>query len=433
MEESFKERPPGLALLRLGLRYAKLLAAVVGGAVLGTLLFTAPLFITPRYRSEVVFYPAGASTSAGLLGSDIRFGYDRDVDNALQILQSSILRDSLVRKYHLLRHYGIDSADPRHTVDLLETYNDNVGVERTRYGSILGWVEDTDPRVAARMANDMVRIGDRVKAGIIRQNLRGAYQSAARELGLKLSELTGLADSINALKRRNYQQALGLRGRHYARKQQRVEHLRTALDRVRTDENIYDLGKQYNDVYKTYLTAVARYLTDSGMVAELSQRLPATDTALSRHRATLAGARLLTQDLRRKLHRLNRSGAGYNQLLDTYSTEKTVLANLQGDYEFALSTFDKEYDNIELATLKNKHLAELDLYRGLKAKTELALANLTDHVPASYVVSPAEAATKPVAPRRALLAALVGLSAGLLTLLGLLILENRDAIRRALA
>ena len=433
MEESQKERPLGLTLLRLSWRHRKLLALVVGVAVLGSVVVTAPMFIAPRYRAEVVFYPAGANTSAGLLNSDARFGYDRDVDNAMQVLQSSIVRDSLVRKYDLLRHYEIDSTDPKRAFDLIEAYNDNVGVERTRYGSILVAVEDTDPRVAAQMANDMVQLGDRVKADIIRQNLRAAYQNAGHELQLKLGDLARLADSINYLRRQNYEEALRLRGSHYARKQQQVAHLRAALDRVRTEENIYDLGKQYNDVYKTYLTAEAHYLTDSGMVAVMSQRLSEADTALIHRRATLAGARLLTRDLQHQLRRLNRSGAGYNRLMDTYSTEKSVLSGLQGDYEFTLSSFDKEYDNLQLTTLKNKHLGELDLYKALKTKVELALSNLTDHVPVAYVVSPAEVATKPVGPRRLLLAALVGVSAWLLTLLGLLILENRDAIRRALA
>lgn len=428
-----RPRPPGLELIRLSWRHRRLLGAVVAVGVLCSILFTAPWLVAPQYRSEVVLYPAGTTTSTGLLNSEVRFGAERDIDNTLQVLQSSILRDSLVRKYDLRRHYEIDPTDADQEFELIEAYNDNISVERTRYGSILVAVRDTDPRLAAALANDVVRLGDQVKTTILGRNLRTAYQAVARELDLKRAELTRLADSVNSLKRHNYHDALGLRSRHYTRKQQQVEALRADLDRVRIAHNIYDLDKQYGVTYEAYMGAMTHYLTDSGMVAVMSQRLNPTDTALIRRQAALAGGRILVRDIQHRLRGLNGSSSRYNRLTDSYATEKSVLAGLQGDYEFTLSAFDKEYENIQLLTLKAKYLAELDLYKVLKARHEQALSGLADLGSASYIVSPAEVATRPVAPRRAVIAALVGVSLYLLTLLALVAFENRDAIRRALA
>jgi uncharacterized protein involved in exopolysaccharide biosynthesis len=433
MEEPQKERALGLELIRLSLRHIRLLAKVVGAALLASVLFTAPIFIKPEYKSEVVLYPAGASTSASLLNSDIRFGFDRDVDNAMQVLQSTILRDSLIRKYDLMHHYEIDTTDPKKQFLLIETIKDNISVERTRYNSILIKVYDTDPRLAAAIANDMVRLGDKVKAEIIRRNLRSAYQTVEREMRLKMEQLTQLADSIRSLKRKNYHDAIGLLSNRFTTKQHHVDQLRTSLDRVRTEENIYDLGKQYNAIYKVYVTAVANFLTDSGMVAVMSKKLSEEDTTLIRRRAAMEGARILVEDLKGKLARLNRSGARYNQLMDNYSTEKSLLSGLLEDFEVSTSTFEKEYDNLPLATLKNKYTAELDMYKALKAKYELALNNLTDLVPASYVISPAEVPTKKVFPQRLLITALVCVGVYLLAILVLFTLENKDAIRRELA
>lgn len=433
MEEPQKERALGLELIRLSLRHIRLLTKVVGAALLASVLFTAPIFIEPEYKSEVVLYPAGASTSAGLLNSDIRFGFDRDVDNAMQVLQSTILRDSLIRKYDLMHHYEIDTTDPKKQFLLIETIKDNISVERTRYNSILIKVYDTDPRLAAAIANDMVRLGDKVKAEIIRRNLRSAYQTVEHEMRLKMEQLTQLADSIRSLKRKNYHDAIGLLSNRFTTKQHHVDQLRTSLDRVRTEENIYDLGKQYNAIYKVYMTAVANFLTDSGMVAVMSKKLSDEDTTLIRRRAAMEGARILVEDLKGKLARLNRSGGRYNQLMDNYSTEKSLLSGLLEDFEVSTSTFEKEYDNLPLATLKNKYTAELDMYKALKAKYELALNNLTDLVPASYVISPAEVPTKKVFPQRLLITALVCVGVYLLAILVLFTLENKDAIRRELA
>ena len=97
-------------------RWRKQLLIVVLTAIFGSWFFSLPWFITPKYRSIVILYPASTnSVSKSLVedhaakGQDIlSFGEDEQAEQLLQILNSSKIRDRVVREFNLMSHYGID-------------------------------------------------------------------------------------------------------------------------------------------------------------------------------------------------------------------------------------------------------------------------------------------------------------------------------------
>jgi uncharacterized protein involved in exopolysaccharide biosynthesis len=427
-----KEERFGITLLKLTIRNWLLLLLVIAGAGIGAYIFTSPFFVTPKYKASAVLYPPSANTSTGLINSDMRFGSDRDIDNAIQVLQSSLLRDSIVKKYHLFSRYEIDTADVNKDYLLQQEYDENISIERTRYGSIAVNVYDKDPKVSAAMANDIVAMGDIVKAETIKKNLKNAFQSVEHELGQKTAQVMAMADSINYLKHKNTSDALSQLNRHFVAKKQTVDELRNSLDKVRNQEGIYDLSEQFDATYTAYLDANTTYVIDSGMVAVMSKYYDEKDTALVKRKAQMEGAKSLAHTLKAKLNSLNKKGALYNGLQDKYNFEKSVLSNVQGDYEISQSTYEKEYTNVALSTLKSRYDAELIILNNLKTKYELALSNLTDLIPSSYLVSPATPSTKKVYPQRLLITILSVVSAYLITVLLLFAARHKDAIFAAL-
>jgi uncharacterized protein involved in exopolysaccharide biosynthesis len=427
-----KEERIGITLLKLTIRNWVLIGLVLIGAAASAYIFTSPFFITPKYKAEAVLYPPSANTSTELINSDMRFGSDRDIDNAMQVLQSSLLRDSIIKKYDLVRRYEIDTTDPNHDYLLQEEYSENIGIERTRYGSIAVRVYDKDPGIAAAMANDIVAMGDIVKAEAIRRNLKNAFQSVEHELAQKTAQVVSMADSINYIKHKNSEDALNQLNQHFVSKKQTVDELRNSIDKVRNQEGIYDLNEQFNTTYTAYLEANTSYVVDSGMVAVMSKYYDDKDTALVKRKAQMEGAKSLAQSLKAKLVSLNKKGSLYNGLQDRYNFEKSVLSDVQGDYEISRSTFEKEYSNVALTTLKSRYEAELTILNNLRTKYELALSNLTDLIPSSYLVSPATPSTKKVYPQRMLITLLVSISAYLLTIVFLFAAHNKEAIFSAL-
>jgi uncharacterized protein involved in exopolysaccharide biosynthesis len=166
-------------------------------AVIGAAIFSSPYFIPPRYQSEVIIYPPSTNSNRMLIERDARFGSEKEIDEQIQLLGSSIVRDSMIRKYELKDHYDVDSAAADKQYRLHKIYNDRVKIERTRYNSISVTVTDTDPALAAAMANDIVEIGDAHKEAIIKEKLREAFDALSKNIFDLSLQIDQIASDIN--------------------------------------------------------------------------------------------------------------------------------------------------------------------------------------------------------------------------------------------
>jgi len=184
-------------LIRLMLSRKKFIASIVLSFSVFAIIFSAPYFIKPVYKSEVILYPSSTNSNKTLIEKDQRFGSDNDVDQQIQILKSGLVRDSVVRKYDLMNHYNIDTGSVLKMYSLAKEYESNVIVERTRYNSISVKVHDTDPLLAATMANDIVKISDHVKSHVLKQNLINAFHSLEEEYTIVMKEADALAAKVS--------------------------------------------------------------------------------------------------------------------------------------------------------------------------------------------------------------------------------------------
>ncbi len=171
---------------------ALLLAAVAA-------LVTMPYFIAPVYKSETLLYPPSSNSSRNMISGASRFGSDKEIDEQIQIFKSSEVRDAVIRKYELVKHYEIDTTEKTWTYKLYKTYNENVAIDRTRYNSVSIAVCDIDPEMAAAIANDMVIFGDNVKNKIIKKNLFTAFEALTHQYELKVKEVDSIAGRINMI------------------------------------------------------------------------------------------------------------------------------------------------------------------------------------------------------------------------------------------
>ena len=109
------------------------------------------------------------------------FGEEEQAEQLVQILQSSRIKDRLVKKYDLLADYDISENDPNKYYKLNKAYYGNFSFNRTRFGSIQIDVLDKDPEKAAAMANDIVDLIDTVKNEMIRERTIPAFEINLRK------------------------------------------------------------------------------------------------------------------------------------------------------------------------------------------------------------------------------------------------------------
>jgi len=114
---------------------------------LGMLIIGASTYlIKPKFKSYAVAYPVN-------LG---QYSDEEHSEQMIQILQSRNIMDSVINKFDLAKHYGIDSADVHFQSTLYDTYNENVSVSKTQYDAVQIKTFDTNPDTASLIANSII-------------------------------------------------------------------------------------------------------------------------------------------------------------------------------------------------------------------------------------------------------------------------------------
>jgi uncharacterized protein involved in exopolysaccharide biosynthesis len=167
------------------------------------------LTITPKFRSTVLLYPASSSSVSKILLTDnnrpeddaLKFGSEEDGEQLMQVLGSSEIRDRIIRKFNLVKHYKIDTTSSKSwRSKLYGTISGNVSFHRTEYMSIVIDVLDTNPDTAAYIANEICNQIDTVMNNIKRARSLKALAIVEKEYKNMVNEMTQMQDSLTRLR-----------------------------------------------------------------------------------------------------------------------------------------------------------------------------------------------------------------------------------------
>jgi len=159
------------------------------------------------YKSSTTFYPIskGSFSTKVLLRNSpnpedyLYFGESGQVKNYLEILRSSQLKKSLVQRFNLMEHYGIDRNGPKPHARLAKKYQQNFSFTKTEFMSIKVKVFDKDPQMAAMLANGVVDIVDSLMNSIKQNRASKAVEIVKRKYEQQKERYNEVADSIQQL------------------------------------------------------------------------------------------------------------------------------------------------------------------------------------------------------------------------------------------
>ncbi len=188
-------------------KWRKPLFIVMVIALVCSWFFSSPWFITPKFRSTVIMFPASSSSiSKSLLneqsvkGQDITaFGEDDQAEQLLQILNSNKIRDRVMHKFDLMRHYDIDSTSDVKYSNLFKEYDNNITFRRTEFMAVQISVYDKDPQVAADIANTIASLLDSAKNDMMRQRSVKGFRVVEAEYNSMKAEKDKIVDSLITL------------------------------------------------------------------------------------------------------------------------------------------------------------------------------------------------------------------------------------------
>ncbi len=180
-------------------------------AIIASSIFTAPMFMTPQFQSEVEFYPTTINSIGNAFFTEfnqreadvLAFGEEEEAENALQLLQSSSVQNRIVRNFNLMEHYGIDpEKEDKPQTKLGKMMGNNFSYSRTKGLSVKISVLDEDPVFAAKVANGIALIYDTVKTEIQQQVAKEALAIVEEEYTEKRKEVQEIRERLQAIANR---------------------------------------------------------------------------------------------------------------------------------------------------------------------------------------------------------------------------------------
>ncbi|MBP6334191.1 MAG: hypothetical protein KA444_01870 [Bacteroidia bacterium] len=288
------------------LRWWKPLLVVTLLAALAALIFSGPAFITPKYRSTVIFFPAaGNSISSAILettGSEkqdvLAFGAEEEAEHMLQILNSDEIREIIFQKYDLRNHYGIDPEKEFPITRLMEEYRDNITFSRTEFMSVRIEVLDKDPAMASAIANDIAALLDTMKTRIQQSRAKAALQIVEQAYFEMTEAIRKKEDSLLLLR----------------------------------EAGVMDFKNQSLIWNEEYANAFSTFSNEKASLEVLKKYKSENDTMIINTKARIEGADSRMKNLQLKLNQLARYGGASVSLNEELTMERKELSGLKEQY-----------------------------------------------------------------------------------------------------
>lgn len=172
-------------------RWKKPLAIVFVAAVLGSAIFSSPIFIKPKFKSFARVYPTNLK----------KYSEESPTEQMIQMLESDAIRQKLCTQYRLDTIFDIEQDDP-HYLDLMyREYADNVHFKKTKFESVEIEVLSTNPKVAYDMVISIIDLyNDEVKR-LQDEKLFEAVNTVKEMMDQKKVEMDLLEGKLNILRR----------------------------------------------------------------------------------------------------------------------------------------------------------------------------------------------------------------------------------------
>lgn len=116
------------------------------------------LIISPKYKSNSIIYPSNFISNRGLIYSNDILSNNEATNTELlmQFINSNEIKNQLLNKFQLDKHYQLDKNDPKFSTYYDYYYNENIKFSQTKYESILIEVFDKDPEMAQKLNEGLI-------------------------------------------------------------------------------------------------------------------------------------------------------------------------------------------------------------------------------------------------------------------------------------
>ena len=330
-----------VSVLKALLKWKRAILVITMITALGSIGLS--LLMPDYYQSTTVFYPA----SSDLFMADKLFGQSpeasryygspEDLDRMLTISQSSQLMDHLITKFDLVKRYSIDTSTNKGRYKVYEALSGLYSAKKTKYDAIEIAVEDIEPQISARIANEA---RDKI-AAIAAEVIHKGQQNVA----------TTIAEDIRM-------------------KQHILDSITVTLKYMRSKYGIYNTYKQSETLTGLAAVADAKHTRTRSQVAALERDPSANKDSISMLRALAKG----------------------------YESEFKMLTSSNSSSSSNLGNFNQGVSNIEV--LLQIHLEERNQMSGDMIKLNRLRSALNAKISAIHIIEEAKTPLIKSRPKR---------------------------------
>jgi hypothetical protein len=159
-------------------------------AILLGIVFSGESFIKPKYKSTAILYPVNI----------VPYSLESSSEQLVQLFQSSDVRTLMVKKFNLGKRYRIESKNPENSIQLAETYEENILIRKTEFESIKITVLDENADTACAMVNGLIDCVNEQAKYIQRQKSTENLKLYQAQLNEKLRQIDSLELRNNILR-----------------------------------------------------------------------------------------------------------------------------------------------------------------------------------------------------------------------------------------
>jgi capsule polysaccharide export protein KpsE/RkpR len=154
---------PNVEVLRV--LYSKRKPILLTTLVATLLAIGVTYIVKPKYRSVAYMYPANMVP----FFMDVNSNDVSQTDLLLQFFNSNDVRNGLLKKYHLDKHWKLDTTDERFRSNFNDAFDEKIVAKPTKYESLELNVTDSDPDTAQKIAASLI---DEVNKIISKQHIQ---------------------------------------------------------------------------------------------------------------------------------------------------------------------------------------------------------------------------------------------------------------------
>lgn len=269
------DKMDSVKLIRILKKWKKHLIVVFIASLLISFVFTLPVFMKPMFKSSAVLYPVNLQP----------YSNETPTEQMIQLFNSEEVRLKLVNACNLYEHYEIDPQGKFPRFEILKKLDENISIDRTQYESVEIDVLDTDPEMAAKICDSLIRFMDVKAIELVRERASEVEIILGKQLREKKAEMDSMENRMQELRTqygitdfelqiegfsREYYRSVGQGGSG------RLEQIRKNLEDkggeyVSLRENLESVRQSYNEYklrYEQIIIDLSKELTFHNVVTK---------------------------------------------------------------------------------------------------------------------------------------------------------------------